>query len=58
MQSDTMRSLKNKTRGEEEETAHDLLVELVEVVKTIPAEFTGDYDDLGDRIKIYLGEAE
>jgi|TARA_Y100000296_G_scaffold13847_1_gene16201 hypothetical protein len=38
--------------------ARDLLVELVEVVKTIPAEFTGDYDDLGDRIKIYLGEDE
>jgi len=38
--------------------AHDLLVELVEVVKAIPAEFTGDHDDLGDRIKIYLGEAE
>ena len=38
--------------------ARDLLVELVAVVKTIPAEFTGDFDDLGDRIKIYLGEDE
>ena len=38
--------------------AHDLLVELVEVVKTIPAEFTGDFDDLGDRIKIYLEGGE
>ena len=36
--------------------AHDLLVELVEVVKTFPAEITGDHDDLGDRIKIYLEE--
>ena len=36
--------------------AHDLLIELVEVVKAIPAEFPGDYYDLGDRIKIYLGE--
>ena len=42
--------------NEERETAHDLLVELVDVVKTFPAEITGDYDDLGDRIKIYLGE--
>ena len=32
--------------------AHDLLVELVEVVKTIPD--TCDHDDLGDRIKAYL----
>ena len=39
-----------------EDTAHDLLVELVAVVKAIPAEFTVDFDDLGDRIKIYLGE--
>ena len=38
--------------------AHDLLIELVEVVREIPAEFTDDYDDLGDRIKIYLGEDE
>ena len=36
--------------------AHDLLVELVEVIKTIPAEFTDDHQDLGDRIKIYLEE--
>jgi|TARA_R100000093_G_scaffold17149_1_gene9718 hypothetical protein len=36
--------------------AHNLLVELVEVVKTIPAEFTDDFTDLGDRIKVYLGE--
>ena len=36
--------------------AHDLLVELVEMCKTIPAECTDDYQDLGDRIKIYLGE--
>ena len=39
---------------EERETAHDLLVELVEMCKTIPAEHTDDYQDLGDRIKIYL----
>ena len=38
--------------------AHDLLVELVEVVKAIPAEFTDDFDDLGDRIKIYLEGGE
>ena len=38
--------------------SHDLLIELVEVVKTIPAEFTDDYDDLGDRIKIYLEGGE
>ena len=49
---------KCKKRGEEEETAHDLLVELVEVVKAIPAEFTDDFDDLGDRIKIYLEGGE
>jgi hypothetical protein len=42
--------------GEERETAHDLLAELVAVVKTIPAEFTDDHQDLGDRIKNYLGE--
>ncbi|MDG2213356.1 MAG: hypothetical protein P8M70_05990 [Verrucomicrobiota bacterium] len=36
--------------------SHDLLVELVEVIKTIPADFTDDYQDLGDRIKIYLEE--
>ena len=36
--------------------AHDLLVELVEMCKAIPAEHTGDYQDLGDRIKEYLGE--
>ena len=34
--------------------AHNLLVELVEVVKTIPAEFTDDFTDLGGRIKVYL----
>ena len=34
--------------------AHDLLIELVEVVKEIPAEFTCDFDDLGDRIRAYL----
>ena len=38
--------------------AHDLLVELVGIVKAFPAEITGDYDDLGDRIKIYLEEEE
>ncbi len=47
-----------RAMNEERETAHDLLVELVEVVKTFPAEITGDYDDLGDRIKIYLEEGE
>jgi len=47
---------KCKKRGEEGETAHDLLVELVEVVKTIPD--TCDFDDLGDRIKIYLEGGE
>ena len=36
--------------------AHDLLVELVEVVKAIPD--TCDFDDLGDRIQAYLGEGE
>jgi len=41
-----------------DDTAHDLLVELVEMCKTIPAEYTGDYDDLGDRIRIYLGEED
>ena len=41
-----------------EDTAHDLLVELVEMCKAIPAEYTGDFDNLGDRIKIYLGEDE
>ncbi len=37
-----------------EDTAHDLLVELVGIVKTFPAEITGDHDDLGDRIRAYL----
>ena len=41
---------------EERETAHDLLVELVEMCKAIPAQYTGDFDDLGDLIKIYLEE--
>ena len=36
--------------------AHDLLVELFNVVKDIPAEHTDDYQDLGDRITSYLGE--
>jgi hypothetical protein len=36
--------------------SRDLLVELVEVVKKIPAEFTDDHQDLGERIKIYLEE--
>ena len=36
--------------------SHDLLIELVEVVKTIPD--TCDFDDLGDRIKIYLEGGE
>ncbi len=49
---------KKRAMNEERETAHDLLVELVEIVKTFPAEITGDYDDLGDRIKIYLGEED
>ena len=37
--------------------AHNLLVELVEVVKTIPAEFTDDFTDLGGRIQAYLEDA-
>jgi hypothetical protein len=36
--------------------AHDLLIELVAVVKEIPAEFTDDHQDLGERIKSYLAE--
>ena len=39
-----------------DQTAHDLLVELVEMCKAIPAECTDDFADLGDRIKIYLEE--
>mgnify|MGYP003661463371 CR=1 FL=1 len=35
--------------------AHDLLVELVAVVKTIPD--TCDFDDLGSRIQAYLEDA-
>ena len=46
----------NDVQSGEEETARDLLVELVAVLKTIPD--TCDFDDLGDRIKIYLGEDE
>ena len=47
---------KCKKRGEEEETAHDLLVELVEVVKAIPD--TCDFDHLGDELKQLLKEGE
>ena len=42
--------------------AHDLLVELVEVVKSIPSDkhggcgFWTDHDELGDRINSYLGK--
>lgn len=38
--------------------AHDLLVELVAVLKTIPAEHTDDFTDLGSRIQAYLRQSE